>query len=305
MNSESYSSLWLILILVCVVLVLIYVRRKFKTLNLPCVFFVSGAVKSGKTLLSVHLAIKEYKKALRWFYIRRFLLSLFRWKKCEDDNYPPMLYSNIPLAKVKYNPLTLDIIENKVRIPNKSVVLIDEVSLFADSQLWNDRDLNNLLMRFYKLYGHYSHGGKLIIDSQSIADNHFSLKRCMSNYLYIQDRKKFPIFSILYVREMIYSEDGSAINVVDKDLELDLRKVLILNTTYNKYDCYCYSIFTDELPYKVCYDVDAKGKHDSLKCDYIITLNDFVHKMNEEYKAAHPNIQVDEEGVVINEDSQA
>ena len=315
-----------VLILIGVLFLLVYIRKKFKLLNLPCVFFVSGAVKSGKTLLSVHLAIKEYKKALRNWHIKRWLVRIFLpfkyqdkysawidWKNSdyqempkydfEVAEFPPMLYSNIPLAMVKYNRLTIEIIENSVRIPDKSVVLIDEVSLFADSQLFKDKDLNNILMRFYKLYGHYSHGGKLIIDSQSIADNHFSLRRCMSTYLYIQERKKLPFFSILYVREMIYSEDKSAVNVVDEDIELSLRKVLILNNTYGKYDCYCYSVFTDYLPYEVRYDVEMKSKKDNLKCDYIVTLNEFVHKMNRSYRehqaiTLNENLVVDDEGVV-------
>ena len=268
---NSGSLVLLLLILAGAIFLLVYIRRKFKTLSLPCVFFVSGAVKSGKTLLSVHLAIKEYNRALRRWKIKKWLVKIFFPNKYHDlydayDNwvlndfegmpkdfdydvceFPPMLYSNIPLAYVKYNKITIDIIENKVRIPNKSVCLIDEVSLFADSQLFKDKELNNTLMRFYKLYGHYTHGGKLVVDSQSIADNHFSFKRCMSNYLYINDKKKLPFITILYVREMIYSEDGSALNVVDKDLELDLRKVLIWNTTYRKYDCYCYSISTSYL----------------------------------------------------------
>ena len=188
-------------------------------------------------------------------------------------------------------------------IPEGTVVLIDEISLFADSQLFKDKDLNNILMRFFKLFGHYSHGGKLIIDSQSIADNHFSLRRCMSTYLYIQERKKLPFISVLYVREMIYSEDKSAVNTFDEDVELSLRKVLIFNSTYGKYDCYCYSVFTDYLPYKVRYDTEIKSKKDNLKCDYIISLNDFVHKINESYAnkttiKLREDIVVDGDGVV-------
>lgn len=295
------------LVLIGVLFLVFVIRRKFKSLSLPCVFFVSGAVKSGKTLLSVHLAIKEYKSALRWWNIKRWLVKIFLpfkysslygvwedWKASDyqspiSDNaldcglFPPMLYSNIPLAYVRYNKLTIDIILANKRIPNKSVVLIDEISLFADSTLFKDRETNNKLLRWFKLYGHMSHGGKMIIDSQAIADNHFSLRRCMSNYLYIQERKKLPFISILYVREMIYSEDKSAINVVEEDLELSLRKVIIFNNTYNKYDCYCYSVFTDYLPFEVRYDTEIKTKHDSLKCANIVTLNDFVKEINESY----------------------
>lgn len=320
---NSGSFILLIILLVIAVFVLVWIRKKFKSLSLPCVFFVSGALKSGKTLLSVHLAIKEYKKALRNWEIKRWIVKIFfpkryklyysayeNWKSndyqgslsgfdFDTSEFPPMLYSNIPLAKVRFNRLTIDIINNEVRIPNKSVVLIDEVSLFADSQLFKDREMNNKLMRFFKLYGHYSHGGKLIIDSQSIADNHFSLKRCMSNYLYIYNRVKYPFFSVLSVREMIYSEDDSAINVVDKDLELDLRKVFILNSTYDKYDCYCYSVFSDYLPYQVQYDVDVLDKKDNLKCDNIVSLNEFVKEMNEQYLQHKLDCKhVDNEGVV-------
>ena len=71
-------------ILIGVLFLLVYLRKKFKTLSLPCVFFVSGAVKSGKTLLSVHLAIKEYKKALRNWHIKRWLIKIFLPLKYHD-----------------------------------------------------------------------------------------------------------------------------------------------------------------------------------------------------------------------------
>lgn len=286
MNSKV---LGLLLILCLVLFVLWWIRRKFKTLTLPCVFFVSGAIKSGKTLLSVHLAIKEYKKAVRHWKIRQFLLLFFRFKKTDDDNYAPMLYSNIPLADVKYNPLTMDIILRQVRIPNKSVVLIDEVSLFADSMLFKDKELNNKLMAFYKLYGHYSHGGKMIIDSQSIADNHFSFKRCMGSYIYIYERRKYPFFSVLKVRELMYSEDNSIQNNFIEDAELSFRKILITNRTYNKYDCYCYSCFTDKLVYKVDYNAQKKSIKDNLKCYSILSLNDFVIEMNKKMEELQVN----------------
>ena len=36
---------------------------------------------------------------------------------------------------------------------------------------------------------------------------------------------------------MLSIDDGSTTNAINEDLELSLRKVLIWNTTYNKYDC--------------------------------------------------------------------
>lgn len=320
------STILFIIILIGVIFLLVWIRKKFKGLSLPCVFFVSGAVKSGKSLLSVHLAIKEYRKNLRWwkisYYLVKFFLPLrFRrtyhlydlWKesdykdtelaeKCKEY-CPPMLYSNIALAQVVYNKLTIDLVLSNTRFPRKSVVLIDEVSLFADSMLFKDVDLNNKLTRFVKMFGHSTHGGKLIIDSQSMKDNHFSFKRCMDRYLYIYDRVKYPFFSVLRVREMLSVEDGQVVNAVSEDLELSLRNVLIWNSTYDKYDCYCYSVFTDYLPIEVCYTKEKLSKKDDLKVYNIVTLNKFVEEMNQSIKGKYPITTdlVDEEGVVHDE----
>ena len=326
-NANIGNFLLILAILIGVLFLLAYLRKKFKVLNLPCVFFVSGEVKTGKTLLSVHLAIKEYKSALFKWKFKRFLRLLFLPIKFKEkyqnvqkvlekqeldhigildidndlkDYLPPMLFSNIPLACVKYNLFTIDMLESYVRMPNKSIVLLDEISLVADSQLYKESDLNNKLMRFYKLFGHSTHGGKCIIDSQSVLDNHYSIKRCMGSYLYILERHKYPFISIMKVRQLMYANDGSVQNNFNEDIELSMRKIIIFNSTYDKYDCYCYSVFTDYLPVKVRYDVDIKSKKDDLKCYNIITLNDFVKSMNESIKGKYPGttIVVNEEGVV-------
>ena len=268
-----------IIILVLVVIFLLHLFRKhFKSLILPNVYLITGAVKSGKTLLSVHLAIKTYKRNLRSYYLRLFFMKLLHR---EDDCKKPMLYSNIKLARVNFNLLTFDIILNKVRIPNKSVVLIDEASLLADSMLYNDKDINNTLTRFVKLFAHATHGGSLIIDTQNISDLHFSFKRCMNEYLYINKRLKLPFFSILWVREMFYSSENQTMNTTGEDLDLTLRKVLILNTTYKKYDCYCYSSFTDYLDYQVVYDYEKLGIHDDLKCYKLVSFQDYASDIND------------------------
>lgn len=245
---------------------------------MPNVFLISGAVKTGKTLLSVHLAKKEYKRNLRNWYLRRFFLKLFG----RDVPLKPMLYSNIPLARIRYNLLTMDIILQEKRIPDKSVVLIDEASLLADSTLCKDKYVNNKLMRFVKLFAHYSHGGKLIIDTQSISDLHFSFKRCMNNYLYIYSRVKYPFITIMKVREMLYSDDGSLTNNSQEDIELSMRTMVIFNRTYNDYDCYCYSSFTDMLPFEVRYNTEKLTKRDDMKCYNLVSFQDFAKKINKD-----------------------
>lgn len=261
----------IILVIVLLVLLAFFLIRHFKHLKIDNVYFISGGVKTGKSFVSVALAIKTYRKNLFKWYLTNWLYKLFK-----KGTAKPMLYSNIPLRYVKFNPLTMSIIERKVRIPNKSVVLIDEISLLADSMLYKDKKINDELMCFIKLFGHYTHGGTLITNSQAIADCHFSIKRCLSHYLYINSRVKFPFVTIFNVREMLYSDDNNSINNNNDDVEKSLIKIWFLNRYYKYYDSYCYSVFTDCLPYQTNYNVRILNRKDSLKADVLLTLQDFT-----------------------------
>lgn len=188
----------------------------------------------------------------------------------------PMLYSNIHLRHVKYNLFTVDILERRVRIPYKSVVLIDEASLLADSMLYKNDDINERLMLFVKLFGHYSKGGTLIINTQALHDMHFSFKRGISTYLWIHSRTKFPFITRMKVREMMFSDDSDkSMNVVDDDIEESVKSLWVPNFYYKYYDCYCYSIFTDSNPVEVDYEHSVNGRKDSLKTDSLVSVREF------------------------------
>lgn len=283
-NIFNEKTILFLLILVGVFFVLHWFNKHFKRITMPNVFLITGAVKTGKTLLSVHLARKELRSARLKYYVKSFFLRCFGRAVPQK----PMLYTNIPLAKTDYNIVTMDILTCKVRIPDNSIVLLDEASLIADSMMFKDKKINARLMRFVKLFAHYTHGGKLIIDTQSISDLHFSFKRCLNNYLYIYSRQKMPFVTIMSVREMLYSDDGSMVNNSSEDIELSMRKVVIFNVTYGLYDCYCYSIFTDDLPMYVKYDCKQLTKDDDLKAYQLVSFQDFAEDINkmmiEKYK---------------------
>lgn len=276
------SPLFLLILCVVGVILLIFLRRKFKPLNLPNVFLVTGGVKTGKTFFSVYLAVRQYKKNLFQFRIKKFFATLIGLGFKYDN--PPMLYSNIHLAKVVYNPLTLDILRRKVRIPDKSVVLLDEFSLIADSMLFKDSTINNDLMAFFKLFGHYSHGGTCVVDTQSPSDLHYSAKRTISSNIFIARRVKFPFVSLLEVREMLFTDDKNVVNAFNEDTGLSARKVLVPNYYYKRYDQYCYSSFTDFKPLQVVYDVEKKSLLDDLKCYDLVSFQDFAKIINKELK---------------------
>ena len=253
----------LLLLLITLILVIFIIKIKMKLLKIDCITLIDGGVKTGKSFLSVKIAISEYKKAL----FKESFKNLFR----KEKHVLPHLYTNIRLRGVKFSLLTKDIVLRQVRIPDKSVCLIDECSLLADSMLYKDTITNEKLMLFCKLFGHYSHGGKLIINTQCIGDLHFAFKRSLARYYWIYHRIKLPFITILKIRELMYSDDNQAVvNTVNSDVENDLKTLIVLNKYYKKYDCYCYSIFTDNLT--LYYDSHILGKNDKYICWFPIIV---------------------------------
>ena len=236
-------NIGLIILLVVFVFLIFLWLKYFKHLVIGCICLITGGVKTGKSTLSVWLARREYYSALFAWYVKSFFCKLFRKPLPEK----PLFYSNVPIKIKNFVPLQLEHLLRKKRFNYKSVVYLQEASLLCDSQLIKDKDLNNKLMLFFKLFGHETHGGKLIIDTQSICDTHYSLKRSLSNYIYIHHLTKLPFFVIAHVRELMHSEDNSTINVVTKDVDEDLKRIIIPKRIWKKFDCYSLSSFTDFL----------------------------------------------------------
>lgn len=270
--------MWLVaLVIICIVLFILV--KYFKTLKVGSLVLVSGGVKTGKTTLAVYLALREYRRALLRWKIRR----LFGVKEEK-----PLLYSNIPLKK-DFVLLDKDYLLRNKRFNYKSVILISEASLFADSQLIKDQEINTQLLLFNKLIGHETKGGKLIYDTQQIQDCHYSIKRSLSSYFYIHHINKFfPFFIVAYVKEYRYSEDNSVIGTEEQDIEDTLKRVLIPKSVWNKFDCYCYSILTDELTTKPILE-DGRKLAD-LKAETIPSFRDFKDLKKNNVLALHcPN----------------
>lgn len=240
--------MWLFLIILFVLGYVLF-RKFFKVPAFSAVTMITGGVKSGKSALTVRFALKEYKRArIRW-YISRVFAKIFRRAKPEE----PLLYSNIPLRKVKYSPLLLDHLLRKKRLNYKSVVLLDEASLVADSMLGrssksSDTDIGTQLLLFFKLFGHETKGGKLFCNSHCLSDLHYALKRTTSTYFYVHSLRRFPFISSFNLREERYSDDNTVVNAYTEDAQRKLLHILMFNKLFKKYDAYCYSAFTDDLP---------------------------------------------------------
>lgn len=231
-------------IIICVAL--FFVKKflnKFKVPKLNSLVMVTGGVKCGKSTLSVHMAISTYKSNRRKIKFKNFFRKMFH-KSLQEL---PLLYSNVPLA-INYVPLTRDMLLRRERFVYGSVVYIQEASLVADSQLIKDKDLNNQLLLFFKLFGHESKGGTCILDTQCISDVHYSLKRSLSEYFYVHHLVKWiPFFLVAYVVEDRYSDDGTIITTESKDTEENLKRIIIPKRAWKYFDCYSYSVLTDDL----------------------------------------------------------
>lgn len=258
---------WIIFI-VCIVL-FIFVLWKMKILKCGNMTLITGGIKTGKSALSVHCAYRTWKKNLFKAKLWNFL-QIFRKKHKRRYKELPVLYSTVPL-RCKYSPLTLDILRRNVRIPYGSVAYVCEASLMISSMDYKDDYLNEQLLLFNKLWAHYTRGGSIFYDTQSISDNHYAVKRCLSSYYYIHHNVKIPFIALVcFCREMKFSEDNSAINTIDKDLEDDLKMCIVPWSSLKLYDRYAFSALTDDLPLE-CTVLNGK-RHSDLKARNIVTF---------------------------------
>lgn len=261
-------------IIICVAL--FFIRKflsRFKFPKIGAIAVFVGGVKSGKSAVSVGCAISNYKRAVRGWKVSCFFnkfLNMFRKEKREAPE-KPLLYSSIPIGGLDYVPLTRDHLLRRVRFNFGSIVLIDEASLVADSQLIKDKEINTELLLFFKLFGHETHGGKCIVNTHCITDLHYALKRTTSQYFYLHHLSKYiPFVTTAYMREERYSEDGATVNSYNDDVEDSLKRVLMRSSIFKRYDSFCFSSLTDELPTNN--NIVYIDKGESLKADFVVSF---------------------------------
>ena len=280
--------LFFLLFVGLVIFLLWFFIFKVKHLKTPDVYMVDGGVKVGKSLVAVKLAVTQYRKNLIKYYIGSFFIMIINWfrkrmkKPLKKKLEKPMLYSNMPLYKVKYNPFTLDILELKVRCPHKSVFLLDEASLIADSMTaygqtksqkeWIDY-VNEKLTMFLKVgVSHGHHGSFCVYNSQNVVDLHFAFRRCTSTYLFCSKNRKFPFFCLIDVRELVHDESNDVTNVYNKDIDSDNKPLFVSKRWYKYYDRFYLDCLFRDLPLYVDYSVKAVHPSNRQQLRQVVTL---------------------------------
>lgn len=270
--------IWIIIAVAALLLFLLY--KIMKIPKFGNMTLITGGVKTGKSTMSVWLATRQYWRQKRKYYIYNYIIyPMFfwwntKWAKRMKRKEKPLFYSNIPIAIKGYTPLTTDLIERKTRYRYGSVIYVCESSLVADSQHIKDPLVNEEMLLMNKLIAHETKGGYLFYDTQSISDNHYAVKRCLSSYFYIHHMRKIPFFCLAWVRELKFSEDNSAVNTFDTDIEDTLQLVIIPKSVWKMFDCYCYSVLTDNLPIE-----ERKitiTKRDNKKAHKIVTFRKYA-----------------------------
>lgn len=322
---QDFANVILLLIFIAlVVLLLWFFIFKVKHLKTSDVYFVDGGVKVGKSKVSVMLVVKRiFVNRLRAHFRNGLIWLLNRRRVHYNKKHPntpkvlreyeeiPMLYSNMPLYKVKYNHFALEILELKWRMPHGSVVLLDEASLIADSMTAYGKTktqqeivdyVNEKITIFLKLFGHATHGGLCVYNSQNVVDLHFGFRRCTSTYLMLINRRRFPFFNLISCREIVHDESGDLTNTVTKDVEDDSKPLFVSNKWHKYYDRYYLDILFKHLPKMVNYDVkiENKRKH-RVELEEIVTLGNYkmIKEYNDKMKLAH--MPVDQSEVNANE----
>lgn len=266
--------IWYIILALLAILFLWFYYKYFKIFKTNALCMITGGVKTGKSTLGVYMAVKHWRKRCRKVKILNIIRFILRKPKLPY----PLLYSNIPL-NVPYVPMTEDLLLRNERFVYGSVCYLGEISLISNSMNFKDVLQNERQLLFYKLFGHETRGGLCIIDTQSIADCHYSIKRSISEYLYIHHSIKLPFFVLMAVQENIYSDDNSAVQVNEGDLEKNLRYLLVPKRVWKLFDAYCYSYLTDNCP------VDTSVDNDGIKANFeVVSFN--------QYKTIYDNCEV-------------
>lgn len=237
-----------LLIFAIVVFIVHKILLLFKFPKVSAIAVFTGAVKTGKSGVSFACARSKYKMVHFFWRLHSLIRKIFRKTPIEE----PLFYCNIPVAGIKYYDLRLEHIMRTARFNYGSVVWIDEASLLADCYLAksNNPNLQIDLLKFFKLFGHETHGGYCILNSQSMSDLATAIRKCTNQYFYIHSTFSLRILpiSICKMREERFCEDGTSLNVYKDDVEDSLKMVLFRKKIFKMYDRFSYSILTDNLP---------------------------------------------------------
>lgn len=263
----------LVVLIFALIIALYFIYRGgFKKITIQCINLITGAPKTGKSLLCADLVTRTYKKIHCQWWIKTHIFRkdveepllytnvLFSFKNIKNRDINPEYRRKAHRLDKNIRLLETDVLKRQKRIAYGSVVYIQEASLTSDNQDYLDNVVNILQSLYNKLFGHMSKGGIMFYDTQNVLDCHYAIKRCTSSFQWIMKSRNFFFFRILYIRELINNESvSSSQNNFNEDVDLSVRRYIVWRWCYKRYDRYYFSYMTDDLPVSdITYDSTKK-----------------------------------------------
>ena len=249
---------WFWIIVIATLIAFIVYKYFTREIDTGKILLITGALKTGKSVSSFAQANRTYQKSL-W---------VWRFKHLFDRTLEkPILYCNIqtnfpPTYRVCW--LKEEHLRRQAKLAWGCTVLIDEMSMIARSTDAKDKDIEDTLVDFIKLFAHECNG-KLICNTQALSDCHFAVKRCIGDYLYIE--KKIPFFCgylllVGFYRNSIVEGMGDTNSSVaglttplrlnkgarNNDTVSNRQWIFVPNKTFKYFSSTTYSGLTDHLP---------------------------------------------------------
>ena len=247
-----------------IALLLFWAYKKFlnpAAISHDSTLLFTGGLGSGKSLNSVKYAKKSYRRVHgKWkrdcFWIR--LKGRFKKVDLDDVEFPeePALYSNIPIrigfpdffhkhdGDVEWQEthfsrrLTRDMMVFKSRLPEGSVVFIDELPQFINQFQFDAKGVKDVLNEWITFFRHYVNG-LFIANAQSLEEVECHIRRKLNVYYYCFDFQPL-LFGLFYRVRILRNRVGDATVSIDSDYVEDNAKWHYGILAFKAYDSRCY-----------------------------------------------------------------
>lgn len=278
------------IIFIAIAVILLIIWLKSYKIKHDTILAFTGGLGSGKSFLSVNYAIRLYKKNL--FAVK--LKNFFR----KEKKPLPILLSNIPVL-IKKNIYSYQLTERHLllqeRVPEKSVVFMDEIDSFASQYDFKEKNIVDIFDEFIRLFRHYTQGGYLVVNAQCSENIVLVVRRRLNQVVNLMNFQKFLCFYRVRVRNISISEEIKTIE--EEDTEDNMTYKIGLIPLNRHYDTYCYSKRYNSVP------ISPFTAHNQLKTNTLLKNSkaDYTAKIDNkplEYiprlikSKKHPNIIV-------------
>lgn len=226
--------IWIVII--AVVILVIFILKQY-CIKYDTVLAFTGGLGSGKSFLSVEMAIrllKRNRRRVKWY-------NFFHKK---SPRRMPMLYSSIPV-RISKKEWSLELTEGHLlladKIVERSVVFIDEIGSYASQFEYKNPNIMDNFDEFIRLFRHYTKGGYLVVNDQCSENIVLTVRRRMNTVFNLMHFKKyFGLFYSVKIRNINISEE---IKTIEEESAEDGMSVHfgVLPVFSKRYDTYCYS----------------------------------------------------------------